>query len=66
MNFQQMFENITSLENIKVGDILKHNKFGKGEVVKVDGNILKIDFFESDVKKILFDPKYFNLEPNNF
>lgn len=36
MHFKQMFENVTSLENIKVGDILKHKKFGKGDVVKVD------------------------------
>ena len=60
MKFNQLFENKTSIENIKVGSILEHKNFGKGEVIKVDDNRLKIDFFESDIKNILFDPKYFN------
>lgn len=47
---------------IRVGDILDHKKFGRGEVMKKDNSILDIDFFENNIgiKKILFNPEHYN------
>jgi hypothetical protein len=68
LSFQNIFENKTTEKDVKVGDILTHKSFGEGEVLAVNKNIVKIDFFESGlgIKKILFKPEYFNWNTADF
>lgn len=53
---------------VQVGDVLDHRKFGRGEILSVNGNIIEIDFFESELgtKKLIFKPELFNWTPDSF
>ena len=53
---------------VQVGDILNHKKFGKGNIINVDGNIITIDLFDSDygIKKFVFNPEHYNWNTNIF
>ena len=53
---------------VQVGDVLNHKKFGRGEVMSVNGNLIEIDFFENELgtKKLIFKPELFNWTPDSF
>jgi len=53
---------------VQVGDILNHKKFGRGDVISVNGNLIEIDFFENELgtKKLIFKPELFNWTPDLF
>jgi len=53
---------------VQVGDVLNHIKFGRGEVMSVNGNLIELDFFENDLglKKVVFKPELFKWTPDSF
>lgn len=53
---------------VQVGDVLTHKKFGRGEIMSVNGNLIEIDFFENDLglKKVVFKPELFKWTPDSF
>ena len=52
-------EDIKRQNSVEIGDILNHKKFGYGEVIDINNNILTIKF-KSEIKKILYNPELFN------
>ena len=46
------------VNNVNVGDILNHKKFGIGEVIDINNNILSIKF-DKEIKKVLYKPEVF-------
>ena len=51
-------DNTGKIDSIKIGDTLNHNKFGIGEVIDINNNILTMKF-NNDIKKILYNPELF-------
>lgn len=51
----QKFEEVNAGNNIKwnVGDIAIHKTFGTGEVIKVEGDIITVNFLDFGTKKLL-------------
>ena len=43
--------------DIKPGDLIEHDKYGKGVVVSIDGSIATIAFSREGVKKLLKNHK---------
>ena len=50
-------EDMIKENDIKVGDLIRHEKYGNGVVLNIDGKIATISFSKSGVKKLLKDHK---------
>lgn len=50
-------ENMIKENDIKVGDLIRHDKYGNGVVLNIDGKIATISFTKNGVKKLLKDHK---------
>ena len=50
-------EDMIKENDIKVGDLIRHEKYGNGVVLNIDGKIATISFTKSGVKKLLKDHK---------
>lgn len=52
------FDDIKPSITVKIGDTLNHNKFGVGEVIDINNNILTIKF-DNEIKRVLYKPELF-------
>jgi hypothetical protein len=43
--------------DLKPGDLIKHDKYGNGVVLNIEGKIATISFTQNGVKKLLKDHK---------
>ena len=50
-------EDMITSNDLKPGDLIKHEKYGNGVVLNIDGKIATISFTKSGVKKLLKDHK---------
>ncbi len=50
-----------------VGDTIKHKRFGKGEIIDIDGDLLEIKFYsQKDIKFIIYNPEYIELDEPDY
>lgn len=52
---------------LNVGDIIKHKRFGEGEILDIDGSLLEIKFkSEKDIKYIIYNPEKIELVESEY